>query len=140
MYKSAVWTVENANGATAEQSGNNLVITKTEKTGSLDATLTITDVYDRTTTYTYTIKVINAIVNITDFTFTVDGVENTANSYTSSGHGIGYISFKGIQLGYVIAPETPLQFHARLKIPTAQSLQNQFQSQFHDKEGIYNNV
>lgn len=105
MYKSAVWTVENANGATAEQSGNNLVITKTEKTGSLDATLTITDVYDRTTTYTYTIKVINAIVNITDFTFTVDGVENTANSYTSSGHGIGYISFKGIQLGYVIAPE-----------------------------------
>lgn len=105
MYKSAVWTVENANGVTAEQSGNNLVITKSEKTGSLDATLTITDVYDRTATYTYTIKVINAIVNITDFTFTVNGEENTTDSYTSSGNGVGYTSFNGIQLGYVITPE-----------------------------------
>lgn len=107
MIKSGTWSVENADSVTASvDSNNNFVITKTsENDGSVTIVYTVIDDYDREYKKEYTIKIVNAIVNITDINLTVDGTETTDTKYSSTGHKYGYIGFGGIQLGYVAYPE-----------------------------------
>lgn len=105
MIKSMSWSAADANGITTENgNGNQFVLTKTADNGSVTVNLTIVDDYDRETTYTYTVKLVNAIVNITSINLTVNGTETTESSYSETGLGT-YTKFKGIQLGYVAYPE-----------------------------------
>jgi uncharacterized protein YjdB len=106
MIKSAVWTTSNADGITADVSDGELTLTKTaDEQGSITLALTITDDYDRVTKYSYSIKLVNAIVPITSFNFTIDGVETTDTTYSETGFSSRYTDFDGIQLGYVAYPE-----------------------------------
>lgn len=107
MIQSGTWSTENANGVTAStDANNNLVLTKTaENDGSVTVIYTAVDDYGREYKKEYSIKVVNAIVNITNINITVDGTETTDTKYSSTGHKYGYIGFNGIQLGYVAYPE-----------------------------------
>lgn len=106
MIKSAVWTVSDENGVSADINGSSLTLTKTaDGTGSITIKLTITDDYDRITEYTYSIKLVNAILNISSINITVDGNETTDSAYSATGFKYGYTDFNGIQLGYIAYPE-----------------------------------
>lgn len=105
MVKSMSWTTESATNVTAENgSDNKLVLTKADGNGTVTIKLTVVDDYDRETTYTYTIKLVSAIVNITSLNITVNGTETTDTAYAETGLG-SYTKFNGIQLGYVAYPE-----------------------------------
>lgn len=106
MIKSAVWTTSDANGISVDVIDGGLVLTKTaDGTGSITLTLTITDDYERVTQYTYSIKLVNAILNISSINLTVDGAETTETAYSETGFKYGYTDFDGIQLGYIAYPE-----------------------------------
>lgn len=106
MIKSAVWTTSNVNGVNVDIADNSLILTKTtDGTGSITVKLTITDDYDRVTEYSYSIKLVDAILNISSINITVDGTETTESAYSATGFKYGYTDFKGIQLGYIAYPE-----------------------------------
>jgi uncharacterized protein YjdB len=106
MIKSAVWTTSDENGITVDVNDEKMLLTKTaENQGSIKLTLTITDDYDRVTVYSYTIKLVNSIVQISSINLTVNGVETEETSYSETGYGTLYNDFNGIQLGYVAYPE-----------------------------------
>jgi uncharacterized protein YjdB len=106
MIKSAVWTTSSEDGVSADVIDGNLVLTKTaDDVGSIKLTLTVTDDYDRVTTYTYSIKLVDSIVVISSINFTIDGVETTESSYSETGYQNRYTDFDGIQLGYVAYPD-----------------------------------
>lgn len=106
MIKSAVWTTADENGITVDVVDGNMVLTKTaDGTGSITITLTVTDDYDRTTVYSYSIKLVNAILSITSLNLTIDGTETTDTAYSETGYKYGYTDFDGIQLGYIAYPE-----------------------------------
>ncbi|MGN0522200.1 MAG: Ig-like domain-containing protein [Eubacterium sp.] len=104
MYKSAVWSVEDATDTAAEEDADgNLVITKTAERGSITVTLTVTDDYDREITKSVTLSIVDQIINITSIALTADGEAVTGSIVRSCGGT--YTSFSGIQLGYIPTPE-----------------------------------
>lgn len=98
MIKSVEWTSSGVVNVTAQTDENgNYVITKTaaDASGSLAATVTLTDDYGRTYTKTVVIKIVNQKVNISSIAFTYNGEEVTEVSYDCDGLYIG----KSVQLG-----------------------------------------
>lgn len=105
MIKSAEWTTENAEGATAKVSGNDLILTKTrDENASITVKLVTIDDYDRTDEFSYVIKLVDSIINVSAISLTADGEPIENNTVSRSGYSIGYSNFSGIQLGYVIEP------------------------------------
>ncbi len=105
MIKSTEFTVSQASGLTAQtQSGTKLVLTKTDNVGSAIVTFTVIDDYSRETSYTYNVKITDAIINVTSFNFTINGEESTDTSYSETGLKT-YTNFNGIQLGIKAYPE-----------------------------------
>lgn len=102
MVYSSEWTVSNESNVTTQIDGNSVVITKTGDNATLDLTYTIVDDYGNPTEYTYSIKVVDALVSIESITLTVDGVQQ-GDTYTK-GCGGTYTNFKGLQLGYIANP------------------------------------
>lgn len=107
MIKSVTWESSSEAYVTGSPaSGGRYLITKDAgKNGSLRLTLTVTDLYDRETTYSYLINLVDAIVNISSINLTVDGVETTEATYKETGFASRYTDFDGIQLGYKAYPE-----------------------------------
>ncbi len=109
MVKSAQWQTENENGVTTAVNGNNLVVTKTsDASASLTVKLIVTDDYDREKVYTYSIGVVDSIVNITSISITVNGVVKD-ETYVESGHSALYRDFTPLQLEYIATPEGATQ-------------------------------
>lgn len=105
MIKSTEFTVSQASGLTVQtQSGTKLVLTKTDNVGSAIVTFTVIDDYSRETSYTYNVKITDAIINVTSFNFTINGEESTDTSYSETGLKT-YTNFNGIQLGIKAYPE-----------------------------------
>lgn len=100
MYKSVEITTQNEDGATAVVNGTDIVITKTADTGIVGIKAVITDDYDRTYTYEYTIKLVDTIVNIESISITYNG-EVIDTMKNLSGYGYGYTTFEAFTLGYV---------------------------------------
>lgn len=77
MVKSSELTFANAVGVTAEVLGNMIIITKdnTDEYGSIDVTFTVTDDYDRVTTVTKSIKIVDDVKMIESFKFVYEGAE-----------------------------------------------------------------
>jgi uncharacterized protein YjdB len=106
MIKSTAWSYDNANGATAKINGNSIVVTKTaDDKASITVTFTVTDVYDRVEEYTYSINIVNQIINITSIDLTINSEVVTDTKYAKTGYAYGYSDFEGLQLGYVATPE-----------------------------------
>ena len=109
MIKSAQWNTKDASGARAVVSGDNLVITKT---GSGKATITVelvtVDDYDRENVFSYTIYIVDALVNIESISLTADGAAVTGD-IVKSGYSIGYTTFEPIQLAYVANPANAIE-------------------------------
>lgn len=104
MYKAIVLSMEASDGATATTSGNSMTITK-KAADDVKVTLvaTVTDTYDRVTTITLPINLVNEVVNATKVQITCDGTVVPGN-LTKSGFKVGYTDFEGIKLGYVLTP------------------------------------
>ena len=105
MVKSVVWSTANENGVTSQTSGDSLVLTKTaDGSATVTVKLTVTDNYDRVTNYSYDIIIVNQIVNITEIALTLNG-EIAGDTYSSTGHKLGYTDYKPVQLGYIATPD-----------------------------------
>lgn len=102
MVKSAEFTFENATNLTAEAVGDKLLLTKdnTEEYGSVDVTYTVTDDYDRVTTVTRSIKVMDQLTLIDSFKFVYNGEEVESVNYKAL-----TLSGKSVQLGINTYPE-----------------------------------
>lgn len=104
MYKSIELSSKDENGVTSEVSGNTITFTKTaDGTAYATVVATVTDTYDRVTTVSATLKLVNAIVNITSIKLTADGTE-LDRTLVKSGYGRLYTTFEDIQLGYILNP------------------------------------
>jgi hypothetical protein len=104
MIKSHTFTAEDVTGATVSTNGDTLTVTKTAAAATLTVKFTAVDDYDRETEITYSITIVDAIVNVTDFTFTADGTEVEGDSIVQTGYALRYTDFHGIQLGYILTP------------------------------------
>lgn len=102
MYKSCVLSYENAEGATVEISGNTFNVTKTADTAKVTLKATVTDDYDRVTEYSYTINVVDEIINATGVNILLDG--EVVTSVTKSGYKFGYTDFESFKLSYELVP------------------------------------
>lgn len=103
MVQDPSWTTAAENNVTATtDAAGNLVLTKTnaDASGSVKATYTLKDAYDRTYTKTITVKLVNQKINIDSFKFTYDGNEVESVSYGCS----GVYTNKSIQLGVSTYP------------------------------------
>ncbi|MBQ7203319.1 MAG: Ig-like domain-containing protein [Eubacterium sp.] len=104
MIKSSSLSFENVKGATVKTSGNTTTVTKTATTATMTVKFTAVTDYDDEVVKTYNITLVNQIINITDFTITVDGTAVPSGEITKSGYGTGYSNFEGLQLGYTPTP------------------------------------
>ncbi len=104
MIKSYAFALEDVTGATVTRNGNTFNVTKTADAASLTVKFTAVDEYDRETEESYTIHLVDVIVNVTDFTFTADGNEVEGDSIIQTGYALRYTDFHGIQLGYNLVP------------------------------------
>lgn len=97
MLKSAVWTAADCVNAEARTDADgNLVLTKTaaDASGSVTATITLTDDYDRTYTKTVHVKLVNQKININQIAFVYENAEVESVTYSCGGIYTG----KSIQL------------------------------------------
>ncbi len=105
MIKSAVLTYSDAVGLNVADNGSQLTLSKTgTEDGTVTITYTITDDYDRVTEYTYSIKIVDEIINVDSITLTINGTEITEDSYSSTGHKTAYTDFSGLYFGYIANP------------------------------------
>lgn len=106
MIKSAVLSYSDAVGLNVTQNGSQITLAKTgEDDGTVTITYVVTDVYDRVTEYTYNIKIVDEIINISSINLTINGAEITDDSYTSTGYKAGYTDFAGLYFGYIAYPD-----------------------------------
>lgn len=105
MIQSAELTYSNASGLNVAENGSQLTITKTgEEDGTVTITYTIVDVYDRVSEYTYSIKIVDEIINIDSINLTINGAEITEDSYSTTGYKLNYTDFNGLSFGYTANP------------------------------------
>ncbi len=108
MLKSAVFTVENANGVDAEITDSSVVITKTtaDASGTVDVVFTVTDDYDRQTTVMRSLIIVDAIVPISSFKFVYNGSEiEDGKSVDYSKTSRAQLNGATVQLGINTYPE-----------------------------------
>ena len=104
MIKSHNIVAQNVTGATVTKNGDTLTVNKTATQATLTVKFTAVTDYDDEVEKTYTITLTDHVVNITDFTFTADGVAVEGDSITQTGYALRYTDFNGIQLGYIVSP------------------------------------
>ncbi len=108
MIKSKSFTFENAQGVTAETTDSSIVITKTTEDpyGTIDVTFTAIDDYDRETTVTRSMRIVDEVLPISDFKFIYEGEEVT--SVTVKSTASTSLGMRGMtaQLGVKTYPET----------------------------------
>jgi uncharacterized protein YjdB len=107
MVKSYSWSYDedSLTGLSATvNSSNQLVLTKSEETGSATVTLTVVDDYDREYTVTRTINVLDKVVKLDSIAITVNGEAVTNHAYTVSCGG-NYSNFGDVTIGYIPTPE-----------------------------------
>lgn len=101
MYKSCVLSYENAEGATVEIGDKVFNITKTADSAKVTLKATVTDDYDRVTEYSYTVNVVDEIINATGVNILLDG--EVVTSVTKSCGGT-YTNFEPFKLTYELVP------------------------------------
>ena len=102
LIKSYSFTYSDEEGVTAEQNGSDMLLTRTEESGSITLNLNIIDDYDREYSITRHIKLIEKVIIATDIVITVNG-EEVGSSYTVSCGG-NYDNFSNLQLGFIPTP------------------------------------
>ena len=102
MYKSCVLSFENAQGATVEIGDKSFKITKTADTATVTLKAVVTDDYDRVTEYSYTVNIVDEIINATGVNILLDG--EVVTSVTKSGYELGYSNFEPFKLSYQLVP------------------------------------
>ncbi|WP_294903882.1 Ig-like domain-containing protein [uncultured Eubacterium sp.] len=102
MYKSCVLSYENAQGATVEIGDKSFKITKTADTATVTLKAVVTDDYDRVTEYSYTVNIVDEIINATGVNILLDG--EVVTSVTKSGYELGYSNFEPFKLSYQLVP------------------------------------
>ncbi|WP_297129689.1 Ig-like domain-containing protein [uncultured Eubacterium sp.] len=100
MYKTFELVTENENNVTAEISDkkDNILLTKSAETATITINARVVDDYDRETTYTYNITIVNKLIYITSIYMTLDGQK--VESVTKSGYKAGLTDFKPFTLSY----------------------------------------
>lgn len=100
MYKTFELTTDNEVGVTSAISENkdSIVLTKTAESGTVTVSARVVDDYDRETTYTYNITVVDKLVAISSIYITLDGQK--VDSVTKSGYSLGYRDFSPFTLEY----------------------------------------
>ena len=100
MFKTFELATDNLVNCTSQINDRIITISKTEL--GTNATLTVSarvvDDYDRETTYTYNITIVDELVYISSIYITLDGEQVT--SVAKTGCGMFYTSFKSFQLAY----------------------------------------
>lgn len=104
MIKSHNFAAENVTGATVVKNGDTLNVTKNATQATLTVKFTAVDDYDRNVETTYSITLVNQIVNVTAISFTADGNAVEGDTILQSGYALKFTDFPGIQLGYVVTP------------------------------------
>ncbi|MGN1421438.1 MAG: Ig-like domain-containing protein [Eubacterium sp.] len=102
MYKSVQISTTNKSGVETEAVGSSLIITKTADTGSLTVKVSVTDDYDRVTTKSYTLSVIDRFVPVTSLSLTANNTVISSSSFTYSCGGSN--SNLNLTMGYVPTP------------------------------------
>ena len=100
MYKTFELTTSNETNVTSVigEGKQNIVLTKTGDSASVTVNARVVDDYDRETTYTYNIQLVNKIVPIKSIYITLDGQK--VDSVTKSGYSFGYRDFAPFTLSY----------------------------------------
>lgn len=100
MYKTFELTTSNETNVTSAigEGKQNIVLTKTGDSASVTVNARVVDDYDRETTYTYNIQLVNKIVPIKSIYITLDGQK--VDSVTKSGYSFGYRDFAPFTLSY----------------------------------------
>lgn len=104
MIKSANWSTADVYMVNATINGNELVLEKLGDNAFITIIYTVVDNYDRTTTYSYEIYLVDAIIPIEYINLTYNGVEITDTERTINCGG-SYNNFKNIQLDYKAYPD-----------------------------------
>lgn len=102
MFKTVQISTTNKNGVEAEAVGNSLIITKTADTGSLTINVNVTDDYDRVTTKSYSVSVVDEIIPVTSIALTANNTTVSGSAFTYSCGGT-YTKLN-LKMGYVQTP------------------------------------
>ncbi len=104
MIQSYTFNAVDVTGGNVAKNGDTVTVTKTANQATCTVKFTSVDDYGREAEINYHITVVDAIVNITDFTFTADGNAVEGNSISQTGYALRYTDFPGIQLGITAIP------------------------------------
>lgn len=102
MVKSVELNVVENSGVDYEIGSGSITLTKTAETGTIKLAVKVTDDYDRVTTTTYNLTVIEQIVPVTSFAFTANGTEISGSEFTYSCGGT-YTNLN-LTMGYIPTP------------------------------------
>lgn len=102
VAKSVEIGTTNKVGVTTQAIGSTLSITKTADSGTMTVNVIVTDEYDRVTTTSYNITVVNQIVNVTSIALTANSqtINDTSYSYSCG----GTYTRLNLVMGYVTTP------------------------------------
>ena len=98
MYKSLELATDNENNVTSVIGDKSIALTKTGDNATVTVSARVVDNYDRETTYTYNITLVDKLVYITSIYMTLNGEKVT--SVNKSGYKIGYRDFTSFKLEY----------------------------------------
>lgn len=105
MVKSSSWSFSNEVNAFAQVNDNNqLVITKTsDDDAQITVTATVVDDYDRETTKTVSLRIVDSLKPATSIALTSNG-EVVSEPISITGCGTLYANFSGLTFGYIPTP------------------------------------
>ena len=98
MYKTLELATDNENNVTSVIGDKSIALTKTGDNATVTVSARVVDNYDRETTYTYNITLVDKLVFITSIYMTLDGEK--VESVNKSGYKIGYTDFSSFKLEY----------------------------------------
>lgn len=98
MYKTLEITTDNEVGVTSQIGDKSITLTKTGSPATVTVSARVVDNYDRETTYTYNITLVDKLVYIKTIYLTLGGEKVT--SVNKSGYKLGYRDFEAFQLAY----------------------------------------
>ena len=98
MYKTLELATDNENNVTSVIGDKSITLTKTGDNATVTVSARVVDNYDRETTYTYNITLVDKLVYITSIYMTLNGEQVT--SVNKSGYKIGYRDFASFKLEY----------------------------------------
>lgn len=103
MVKSVEIATADKNGAEAVIDGSQITVTKTADTGSLTVHVTVTDDYDRVTTASYQLSVIDQLIPVTSIALMANDTQISGSTYVYSCGG-SYTKLD-LTIGYIPTPD-----------------------------------